>query len=153
MSVDVLRAAHFIADRADWTRTNLELQKILYLAHMVHEGTHERPLVNGDFEAWELGPVHPTLYHHVKRYGSDPVGRIRCSEDPLPKGTEKSALEETYDALASKTGSQLVAITHWDSGAWARNYVPGERRRKIPLQHIRDEYNARVRKARDGRGR
>ena len=143
MSVDVLRAARLIAVRADWTRTNLELQKILYVAHMIHLGTYGGPLVKGDFEAWELGPVHPTLYHHVKRYGAAPVERIRCSTEPIPEGTERSIMETTYDALVSKTSSQLVAITHWDSGAWARNYVTGERRRKIPLQHILDEYSER----------
>ena len=131
MSVDVLRAARFIAVRAGWSRTNLELQKLIYIAQMIHVGMNGSALVKGDFEAWELGPVHPTLYHHVKKFGAAPVARIQCSDEPI-EGTERSLLETTYDALVSKSSSELVAITHWEHGAWARNYVSGERYRKIP---------------------
>ena len=144
MSVDVLRAARFIAVRAGWSRTNLELQKLIYIAHMIHVGVHEAPLVDGHFEAWELGPVHPTLYHHVKKFGASPVARIQCSDEPI-EGTERSLMETTYDALVSKSSTELVAITHWEGGAWARNYVAGERHRIIPQKDILDEYRARQR--------
>mgnify|MGYP006283548483 CR=1 FL=1 len=77
MTVSVLSAAKRLAARSGWTLSNLELQKILYLAHMVHLGrTDGAPLVHGLFEAWDYGPVHPDLYHRVKIFGSSPVKNI-----------------------------------------------------------------------------
>ena len=49
MSVHVLQAAKFAAGRSGWTLSNLALQKIIYVAHMLHLGTHGRPLVKGGF--------------------------------------------------------------------------------------------------------
>lgn len=144
MSVHVLQAAKFAAVRSDWTLSNLELQKIIYIAHMFHLGIYETPLVDGDFEAWDLGPVHPILYHHIKRFGAGPVTRIRSRNGDIEDGSERTLLEQAVDSLRKKTGSQLVAITHWNDGAWARNYRPGVRNRKIPQEDIIDEYRRRT---------
>jgi uncharacterized phage-associated protein len=38
MSIPAYSAARYICARGDWRVTNLALQKILYLAHMVHLG-------------------------------------------------------------------------------------------------------------------
>ena len=119
MSIHVLQAAKFMASRSGWKLSNLELQKILYIAHMFHLGIHDTPLVWGDFEAWDLGPVHPILYHEVKRFGADPVTEVNFPEN-IEEGTEQDLLGEAVDQLSKKTGGQLVAITHWEHGAWAK---------------------------------
>ena len=148
MSVHVLQAARFAAIQSDWTLSNLVLQKVLYIAHMFHLGICETPLVDGDFEAWDLGPVHPILYHHVKRFGASRVTSIRSRHGDIEDGSERTLLAQAVDALSRKTGSELVAITHWEGGAWARNYRPGEKYRKIPQEDIIDEYCQRQRKSR-----
>ena len=35
MSIDVLQAAKYLAQKSGWDLTHLELQKMIYLAHMV----------------------------------------------------------------------------------------------------------------------
>ena len=142
MSIYVLQAAKFMADRSGWTLSNLELQKILYIAQMFHLGRHGTSLVGGNFEAWDLGPVHPVLYHEVKRFGADPVTEINCPGG-IEEGTEKELLKEAVDELSKRTGGQLVSITHWEEGAWAKNYIPGARGRIIPTEDIIDEYRHR----------
>ena len=56
MSIPAYSAARYICARGDWRVTNLALQKILYLAHMVHLGRTGRALIDGEFEAWDYGP-------------------------------------------------------------------------------------------------
>ena len=55
MPIHVLQAAKYMADRSGWNLSNLELQKILYIAHMFHLGRHSTALVRGEFQAWDLG--------------------------------------------------------------------------------------------------
>ena len=143
MSINVLQAGKYMAGRSGWRLSNLELQKILYIAHMFHLGIHDTPLVDGDFQAWDLGPVHPVLYREVKRFGADPVTDIRHPTGYVEDGTEKNLLDQAVDVLSKKTGAQLVSITHWDYGAWARNYIPGVKGRIIPQKDILDEYRKR----------
>ena len=143
MSIDILQAGKLVAARSGWTLTNLSLQKIIYIAHMFHLGTYDDTLVSGDFEAWDLGPVHPDLYHHVKRFGAGPVTSIRTTMPSTGRENEISTLSEAFDVLGRKTPGQLVAITHWSKGAWAKNYVRGIRSRIIPRSDIVNEYHAR----------
>ena len=144
MSVASHSAARFICARGNWSVTNLSLQKILYLAHMVHLGRTGQRLVNNDFEAWDYGPVEPDLYRAVRMFGSKPIQDIFYFSSPIAQGIEEATLVETCDALIPKKPGELVAITHWQNGAWAKNYVAGSRGIVIPDQDIIAEYNART---------
>ncbi|MDA1024183.1 MAG: DUF4065 domain-containing protein [Proteobacteria bacterium] len=74
MAVTSLSAAKLICKLSNWSVTNLKLQKILYIAHMFHMGKNDgAPLVEGEFEAWDYGPVEPSVYKKVKMFGSDPI--------------------------------------------------------------------------------
>lgn len=143
MTVPVLSAAKRLAERSGWTLSNLELQKILYLAHMFHLGrTDGEPLVPGFFEAWDYGPVHPDLYRRAKVFGSDPVSNIFHGNIDLPECSERAILDEAYDSLGKLGPGRLVNATHRKEGAWAANYVPGVRHRPIPNTAILAEYQA-----------
>ena len=144
MSIDVLQAARIVGERSGWKLTNLSLQKIVYIAHMFHLGTYDDALVNGNFQAWDLGPVHPDLYHRAKRFGAGPVTSIRDPEGPVTD-QEEETLKQAFNFLGGKTPGQLVSITHWSKGAWAKNYRSGVRNRIIPREDILDEYRARRR--------
>ena len=142
MTVSAVAAAKRLAERSGWALSNLELQKILYLAHMFHMGRNDgRPLVSGNFQAWDYGPVHPTLYHHVKVFGASPVANLFRGVPDVQEGTtEAQILDEALDELASATPGRLVAVTHRKGGAWERNYVPGGRNIVIPNEDILREY-------------
>ena len=145
MAISALVAGRRMGLRSDWTLTNLAMQKLLYIAHMLYMGEREGlPLVLGHFEAWEFGPVHPELYHVVKRFGAAPITRIPgCKEDVTDIGAG-SHLDAVVDRL-SDSSPRLVAITHWEKGAWQRFYVPGARGIIIPNSAILQEYRDRGR--------
>ena len=52
--------------------SNLALQKLLYFAHAHFLIRTGHPLVQGGFEAWTYGPVHPAVYQAFKSAGDSP---------------------------------------------------------------------------------
>ena len=148
MSVNILSAAKRMGQHSNWTLSNLKMQKILYLAHMFYMGEHSgEPLVSGYFEAWDLGPVHPGLYHEVKIYGAKPVRNIFHRISDVIDDDIVKYLDYSVDSLSKYTGAELVAITHWKEGAWHLNYRPGIRGIQIPNKDILNEYKCRIQRA------
>ncbi len=144
--LNVSSAARRLCERSGWTLTNLELQKMLYLAQLYYIGqTHER-LIDETFEAWDYGPVSPSIYHKVKPFGSSAIKDVFHGAPTIEDKDLLKFLDDAYDALSQRSARQLVAITHWESGAWAKNYRPGARGIPIPDEDIIDEYNKRARK-------
>src|SRR6516164_1590141 len=80
--------------------TNLALQKLLFFAHAISLAERKVGLVSGYFEAWQYGPVHPTVYQAFKTAGSsaiefraetlDPVTRVK---KPLPQLSDSETRE------------------------------------------------------------
>jgi len=136
----------YICERGRWKVTNLQLQKLIYMAQMLHMGRSDgERLADTGFEAWDYGPVSPALYHKVKMFGNTPVedvffeARNFKQDDPRRK-----ILDEVCDGLLQKRPGELVDITHWSEGAWAKHYVPGNRYIPIPDDDIAVEYHARL---------
>lgn len=141
--ISALTAARHMCERRGWTLTNLELQKMLYLAQMMFMGKNNgERLLNGTFEAWDYGPVLPDVYREAKAYGRDPIRSLWFSAK-LHDEPRVAMLNEAVDELSKLRPAQLVNITHWKDGAWARNYVPNHRGIPIPDDHILDEYKRR----------
>ena len=141
MAVHVCSAAKFVGRASGWSMWNLYMQKLLYIAHMFHLGLHDgEPLLEGNFESWDYGPVHPVLYRKAKVFGADPVQNIFRSSSDVEQGLEMETLEATLKGLKGFSGAKLVAITHRNEGAWAKHYVPGARGVIIPNEDIVEEY-------------
>ncbi|MEN2988994.1 type II toxin-antitoxin system antitoxin SocA domain-containing protein [Tistrella sp. BH-R2-4] len=144
MTVDTLSAAKHLCEKSHWSLSNLKLQKVLYIAHMMHLGQFGMPLINGYFEAWDYGPVEPKLYHHVKAFGREPVGPVFGLVADVSDPVASDVLDRTFDRLSNMTPGQLVGVTHWERGAWARYYNPRVRGVLIPNDAIRSEYRERI---------
>lgn len=144
MTVSAFGAAKRLCLRSGWSLSNLQLQKLLYIAHMFHLGRTGEPLINASFEAWDYGPVVPQVYHHAKVYGSDPIRDLFHSAPDLPDSEETKSLDEVLRSFGDVGAAKLVAITHWSEGAWARYYQPKQRGITIPNGDILQEYRNRV---------
>ena len=142
--MSALTAAATLAEISGWTLTNLQLQKLLYMAQMYHIGAQHTPIFDEDFEAWKLGPVQPAVYRRAKMFGGRPIENLFVN-DRLPNGTRRDAIEATYRDLGSLPAWELVQMTHWKDGAWAKNYDGHDAGSTIPKSDILAEYNERVR--------
>ena len=150
MPIRALQAAKYLCREGGWQLSNLEIQKILYLCSMLYMGHMKRPLLTGHFEAWDYGPVHPPLYHNLKRYGADSVpefafdGISNLKEEAYEE--EASLINQMANAFPHPSGPKLVALTHREESAWARKYVPGEKGIVISNDDMLEEYNRRYNK-------
>lgn len=145
MAMSATKALRRLCELKQWTLSNLEAQKLLYFAHMIALGKSDgaRPLVEGRFQAWDLGPVLPGAYHEAKMFGAKPIKRfIFTGSGPVPKWDP--VFEETLENFGDLTSSQLVAESHWEGGAWIKYFRPGGRGIDIPNSAILDEYRARL---------
>ena len=106
-------------------------------------GRKRRALNLREFEAWDFGPVVPKLYHKVKAFGSGPVPNVFWSEDDISDSDEGDLIADVVVGLGGERSSKLVAITHWEEGAWAQHYVPGLRGVVISNESIKAEYERR----------
>lgn len=141
MATTPRKAAQRICEAADWTLSHLSVQKGLYLAHMIYLGiSGGRPLVDEDFEAWDYGPVLPSLYHDLKMFGRKPVKNIFWSSG-VPDGADEAGVLDNIGRQIKGVGpGVLVHLTHRPNGAWAKHYRPGVRGTVIPNKDILEEY-------------
>lgn len=135
-------AAKLLCESADWTLTQLSVYKGLYIAHMIYLGENDgEPLLNESFEAWDYGPVIPSLYHKLKIFGNRPVKETIFWNLPIENNNEKiKTIHDTGRHIKDFSSAILVNFTHHQKGAWARHYRPGVRGTKIPNRDILEEY-------------
>jgi uncharacterized phage-associated protein len=142
MAARVDSVAKFVCEKGNWQVTNLQLQKILYITQMVYMGRNEGSLLfEGRFEAWDYGPVEPSVYRRVRMFGAKPVQDVFYHAGYFQNNDSRRALlEEVCNELLPKKPGDLVDLTHWSEGAWAKHYVPGIRGITIPDEDIHAEY-------------
>jgi uncharacterized phage-associated protein len=139
--------AKAICELGRWRVSNLELQKLMYISQMYYMGQNEgAPLVDATFEAWDYGPVEPSLYHKVKRFGAGPIADVFYEARKFKDSDNRlDVIKKVCSRLQGKPPGALVDFTHWQKGAWAKNYVAGRRGIQIPNSDIFAEYSARMR--------
>lgn len=123
--------ANLILDEADQTGrpvTNLALQKLLYFAHALFLVERKQPLVSGYFEAWQFGPVNPTVYQAFKGAVDQPITFRATAMDvltgnrkPLPSPDDLDVIQHIRRVMTSYgrlTPGRLVDISHAKDAPW-----------------------------------
>lgn len=128
--------------------TNLALQKLLYFCHAHYLASTGRPLVQGYFEAWTHGPVHPTVYAAFKEKKGEPLCALANSKDirtgtfttvpPPTRADVCAAIEQVVTSLSQLTAGQLVALSHARDGPWHVVYERSRSRRMLGLRISND---------------
>ena len=112
MASSVYLAAKQLGKVSKWSLTNLEMQKLIYLAHMLHLGQEKSPLIEERFQAWHYGPVQPDLYQQLKIFGSNPVKKIFSTPNDLNENSSESKhLESVHRLSSNKPLGWLVSVT------------------------------------------
>lgn len=114
--------------------SNLQLQKILYFAQRDYIRSHNGNVLFPDsFEAWQYGPVVPSVYRSYSIFGGSPIFKAAEYRDfnifvgkrePIEKvdGIELDSVAETYRKWGFLPAWQLVESTHKPGGAWDSVY-------------------------------
>jgi uncharacterized phage-associated protein len=139
-----------LAERDGRTLTNMQLQKLVYIAHGWNLGIVGRPLLINAVEAWQWGPVIPRLYHALSRYGAGVVlSRIAVKGATVDSESPESNLIETvWKSYGRMPGLKLSAITHAPDTPWSKTIKASGLRSVIKneliAEHYRSLYDERV---------
>ena len=110
-------------NRLGRTISNLKLQKILYFVQAEFLVTQNVPCFPEHIEAWDFGPVIPTVYHRFKVYGSASIPSIDTDSSIPFSRTDKKLLDGIIDECSKYSASTLVEITHRQT-PWKQAYRP-----------------------------
>ncbi len=124
-------ANYFLAKHGDHGITPLTLQKLVYIAHGWFMAIYNNELLVGDefAEAWEFGPVFPSLYNEFKHFGRSPITTLATSfNDDLQIVTPKidksdlrtsKLLDAVWTAYGLRySGMQLSDLCHAPGSPW-----------------------------------
>ena len=130
-----------IANNRGIALTNMQVQKLVYIAHGYSLAILHRQLFRQPVEAWRWGPVIEDLYRSLRRYGAGIVtdtipilGRDSVTE------TDRKLLEKVLDAYGRFSGPQLSTMTHKEGTPWHEVYRPNLSGLIIPDPTIERHY-------------
>lgn len=110
--------------------TIMQLLKLVYIAHGWSLALLKAPLVNEQPEAWQHGPVFPSIYREFRRFGSSPISTK--ATNPFGQLVEASLDEQQRELVRSVVASyghmhafKLSAITHQPGTPWSQTYLGG----------------------------
>lgn len=107
--------------------TNLKLQKLLYYAQAWHLVNYKKPLFSDNIEAWEFGPVIPSIYTHWKNYKSSPIPYKPNREEDKPFTEEqRSYLHEFARVFMNFSATALVSMTH-NEAPWQQAFEKSDK--------------------------
>lgn len=98
--------------------TPMQLLKLAYISHGWMLGLYGRPLTWETAEAWEYGPVLPSIYRAYKRYGGGNIDKIQPVAPVGFDEQESSILDQVWKAYSHYNGVQLSALTHKRDTPW-----------------------------------
>ena len=98
--------------------SNLKLQKLLYYAQGIYLALKGEPLFNDPIEAWQHGPVVPSVYHSFKRFGSNAVELDDDVDFNIFDEETQEILNEVFEVYGQFSAWKLRNLTH-DEPPWA----------------------------------
>lgn len=106
--------------------SNLQLQKILYYIQVHFLKEKGIPFFKDEIEAWQFGPVIPTVYYQYAAWGPAPITMFKTQKIDLEQ-EEKKDLEQIVKGKAVLSLLEIVADTHKKGKAWDLYYKVNER--------------------------
>lgn len=171
MATPALSIANYFVERGlDEARpvSPMKLQKLVFFAHGWYLAVADQGLLDEKVEAWDYGPVVPSIYHTFKAYGRNPIdkpGKLYKFPDDLesfefreviprvdPHNEEVLELLGTiWELYSGFSAVQLSNMTHQPGSPWARvKDEAGDRLDKgtdIPERYISEYFKAQLNRA------
>lgn len=121
--------------------TNMQLQKLVFLANGLFLAKTSFPLTFHNVHAWKWGPVFPQLYKRFSAYGaSQIVAPAACEEAAVEVGSKEDAMIRlVWEKFGGFSGAKLSAITHQPDSPWEVTWK-AEQYGVISSDLIRDFY-------------
>ena len=117
--------------------SNLQLQKILYYVQLNYFRKLGEWAFDDDMEAWQHGPVVPSVYREFMRGGSGEIIEFFFGIENIFYEEEREIIDRVTEKCRALPPWELVARTHRPGSPWDRVYKPGEKK-VIPKEYIKE---------------
>lgn len=118
-SVEVAWKMLQLANQKGIALSNLQLQKLVYIAHGYLLGWKNRPLIQESVEAWTYGPVIGNIYHQFKAYGDKKIPVSTALSTELDADRDAlDTLNGVLDLYGKLDAMALVNLTHQKDTPW-----------------------------------
>jgi len=125
-ALDVSKLFLLFANKNGDLITNLKMQKLLYYAQAWYLVNYNRRLFGDNIEAWEFGPVIPSIYRKYSKYKASPIPyQIGGSIESKFKKHQINFLNEFFKVFSSLSATALVSMAH-NEAPWKNAYVKGQ---------------------------
>lgn len=148
-----------LAKRQGDALTPMKLQKLVYFAHGWCLALTEQALISDQIQAWQYGPVIPSIYHEFKEVGNGPITnpatemryergmkfvRKAFSLDDYPETEErqhaKEIIAKVFEIYGKYSAVRLSNATHLHGTPWQQVYQQGSRHQVISNDVIKDYF-------------
>lgn len=134
----------------------LKLMKLVYIAHGYILALLDKPTEGSKLEevqAWQYGPVFPSVYYSFKQYGRNPIDKkttvFDFSDTEFPDSVEitpmltdedaKSICKFVWRQYGKYSDSSLVETLHAEGTPWRKIYEAGKNK-IIPDSLTKEHY-------------
>jgi uncharacterized phage-associated protein len=136
--------------------TQMKLQKLVYISHGFKLALLDEALISDPVQAWQYGPVIPTLYEEFKGFGSSnitqPATDIVIDEESFEHtfvpveinhndNETRQLIQTVWEKYKAFSGPNLSDLTHRQGTPWSETYLPGMFHNTIPNETIKNYYN------------
>ena len=140
-AIDVANFFIYLLGDEESDLTNMKLNKLTYYAQGQFLKMNGRPLFSENVEAWQHGPVIPSVYRAFRKNNRNPILKF-CGEFDLSKYTDEEK-EVMLDVALDKgrySATTLRNMTHKPGGPWAQSYS-GDMFADIPNDLIKEYFS------------
>jgi len=106
--------------------TLLRLLKLVYIAHGWCLGLTGKPLIGEEVQAWEYGPIVPSVYHDFRSWGQGSIEQQKALLNDegnyvIPEVRDvfvKRLLDKVWQEYRNLDGLQLSTLAHQEGTPW-----------------------------------
>lgn len=140
--LDVARYVINYSNKMNYSISNLKLQKLLYFiqAYYLAFTPSHKPCFSEEIEAWNFGPVVPSVYHEFKSFGGGDIPYVNSYyklgnennlwsieevpfDDNCISKEDKKIINDIIDKFSAFSAAELVELTHHQA-PWKDAYLP-----------------------------
>jgi uncharacterized phage-associated protein len=96
----------------------MKVQKLVYFAQGWCLALMNAPLIDEKIQAWEYGPVVPSLYREFKAFGTNNIDRMASNADSPKEPDVIALLNKIWDVYGKFSAVQLSNATHESESPW-----------------------------------
>jgi len=154
-----LAIANYFIKKSNNTITPLQLIKLVYIAYGYTLAILNKKLFSEEIEAWQFGPVVPSVYHTFKHYKKSPItdlsteitfdDNFKFNEEIFTMNSEDEnyetviqILDKVWENYQQYSGYELIDLTHKDGTPWSNIFNYDKHHIKIDDNSIKDYYKS-----------